>query len=408
MAVHNFQASSGRRYIVQQFAAHLAHLLNNGDECVEIKPFALFQTLTKTLASSGSHSGSNNYRDHLLGYNLVAADAAIEYVAQKYFDAVLDRALFIARSNSVHTAHILFETLCRRGQDAWKECKLERNHHIDDARMNNNDGPRGFSDVSVRLGRLPKQISPGNPALSRNADEGPIYLAAADAFAEVAEEMSVWGAISCCPEKLEKLENGPEFNKFCSLVIKTVEAANAPYGAIISLGLSPFDWADEITINTAKKISAFIHEVNSRQAEESLEGHEIDMWRRVWEKRKIPGYKDADAFWESSIGRHLRAPTRVQRSEISLDVLADKTGPDSEFLDENDFEQLLKMYVRSGDLSEYDAWFLRELYQGTTLSEIEKLPNTRQHFRLQEVSIADYAEKLRERMAGILDAVHVT
>ena len=39
----------GGRYLVQRFAAHLAHLLNTGDEFIEINQFALYRTLIRTL-----------------------------------------------------------------------------------------------------------------------------------------------------------------------------------------------------------------------------------------------------------------------------------------------------------------------------------------------------------------------
>ena len=45
------------RYLVQRFAAHLAHLLNTGDEFIEIKNFALYRTLIRTLAGPPDATG---------------------------------------------------------------------------------------------------------------------------------------------------------------------------------------------------------------------------------------------------------------------------------------------------------------------------------------------------------------
>ena len=47
----------GGRYLVQRFAAHLAHLLNTGDEFIEINPLALYRTLIRTLAGPPDATG---------------------------------------------------------------------------------------------------------------------------------------------------------------------------------------------------------------------------------------------------------------------------------------------------------------------------------------------------------------
>ena len=65
-------------------------------------------------------------------------------------------------------------------------------------------------------------------------------------------------SLSSGPFKLGKLSPGEPFNAFCSLVIKAVENANERYGAILRLGLSPLDWGDDLTVNTAKHVSAFL------------------------------------------------------------------------------------------------------------------------------------------------------
>ena len=82
----------GGRYLVQRFAAHLAHLLNTGDEFIEINNFALYRTLIRTLAGPPDATGGR-YRDGLLGYALVAGEREPEELAERYFETVLDRGM---------------------------------------------------------------------------------------------------------------------------------------------------------------------------------------------------------------------------------------------------------------------------------------------------------------------------
>src|SRR5262249_19130295 len=75
-------------------------------------------------------------------------------------------------------------------------------------------------------------ISPGNAAASTRADFGRLYLRLGSSGVEVAEELSLWEAIICSPHKLRVL-SPPEFERFCGLMIKAVETANAHYGALV-------------------------------------------------------------------------------------------------------------------------------------------------------------------------------
>src|SRR5262249_15312430 len=115
-----------------------------------------------------------------------------------------------------------------------------------------------LSHAFVRLREVNQQhqghISPGNAAASTRAEFGPLYLRLGSSGVEVAEELSLWEAIICAPHKLRPL-TPPEFDPFCSLMIKALETANAHYGALVTLGLSPRDWAEEVGVTDAGEVS---------------------------------------------------------------------------------------------------------------------------------------------------------
>ena len=106
------------------------------------------------------------------------------------------------------------------------------------------DLPYEFEKVRDRIldicRRHGGRISDRNPAASTRAKHGALYLRVVRSAAEVPEELSIWEAVSGGPYKLRVLDK-PEFDQFCSLMIKAVETANAHYGCLVRLWLSPQD-----------------------------------------------------------------------------------------------------------------------------------------------------------------------
>jgi hypothetical protein len=241
------------------------------------------------------------------------------------------------------------------------------------------------------------RISPGNPASSTRAEQGPLYLRLGESGSgsEVAEELSLWDAICGAPRVLRVLAR-PQFDEFCSLVIKAVETANAPYGALVTLGLSPVDWSDELSVNTAKKISAFMTDVRGAASAGSFSTEGVEVWEQVWAKRQVPGFASARVFWSSSLGRALRLGRPV--ADASFAGLDDDDEPAEEArFDAAAVPDMLKRYMREGVLDWYDAWLLGQLAEGKTLQQVASSPRTRLKFgraRLPE----RYIETLRERV----------
>lgn len=89
--------SSGGRNIVAYFAGHLAHLVNGDDaldaiqDFAEIKPFALYEKVRRTLVSS------SRYTEGLVGFWSYPPPNDIEDAADFYFDAVLRRPIAARR-----------------------------------------------------------------------------------------------------------------------------------------------------------------------------------------------------------------------------------------------------------------------------------------------------------------------
>ena len=380
----------GGRYLVQRFAAHLAHLLNTGDEFIEINHFALYRTLIRTLAGPPDATGCR-YRDGLLGYALVAGEREPEELAERYFETVLDRGMHLARDNSVHKAHELFLAMCRRGvARGWSSARLVRSDAEDRRAI---DGPPSdFSALRDRVGRLDHAVSGNNPAGTLRSRLGPLRLVVGSGSIEVPEELSVWRAVSSGPFKLGKLSPGEPFNAFCSLVIKAVENANERYGAILRLGLSPLDWGDDLTVNTAKHVSAFLSA--ARESGDLWNARET--WDGVWDRRKVPGFRSAEEFWGSELGRALRNLQRPTRVDDGGEEFPEPDDPDKQLLDQSTFEEMLDLCRRDGVVDEFDCWFFSKLFEGETIAELARMPETAR--RMKPSEIPAYVAELQERV----------
>jgi hypothetical protein len=386
--------SASGRFIVQKFAAHLAHLLNTGDGSVNLDPGELYRKLLRTLSGgSEGRAEGNPYVDTLIALHLLGPDMSADQAAAMYFERVLNRPLYLARRAHHHKGHEVLLALCRRGLDRrWQGAELVRSSTpLPDDNL--------FEEVGARLremrDRHKGRISPGNPAASTRTEFGPLYLKLSSAGVEVPEELSLWAALCCAPRVLRVLSS-PEFDAFCSLMIKALETANAPYGALVTLRLSPLDWAEELSLNTAKKVSAFLSHARdlAQKAEVTADSEEI--WQKVWPSRQIPGFSSARAFRSSPLGRALRMSGALS-SAAPLDREEKEEGEEEAKLDKAAIPSMVHRYVRQGALDSYDAWLLRQLTKAKTLQQLARSPRTLFKFGRAEIP-ETYVQELLERV----------
>lgn len=392
-------APPSNRDLIAIFAAHLARLLNTVDGrsatgAVEINAFRLENRLERTLA--GTDGRTRAVPHALLGYGLVAADRTPMEVARLWLQTVLGRRLRLARAEHRHKGHELFLALCRRGLDErWSTAGLARRQLRDDGTAN--AWPDGLVGIKDRLARLDRSVSQGNPAATTRGQAGPLWLEVAASFAEVAEELSIWNAITCAPVQLRLLAEGPEFNAFCSIVIKAVETANAHYGALLAVGLSPLEWGDVVGINTAKKLSAFLTAV--RDGETGTGQHDLTAWQSVWPQRAVPGYDTAEELWHSELGRALRFPKVARRVYgAELEQEPDSNDADQNFQSSEAFAERLDECKAAGVIDDTDVWLLRELYEGASLSGLAGGARLRARLPDGAKSVPVYVAGLQHRL----------
>jgi hypothetical protein len=399
------------RLALPRFAAHLAHLLNAGEGAVAtIEPALVELTLSKTLATAGGQAAP--YREVLLGFSLVADGASAEELADRYLRDVLGRRLFLARNNETHKGHELFGAICRRGfAEGWTDARLARTRSQPDRSLapRADDGvgiPLDFRKVAERLANLDSTISPGNPAATTRAAKGPLVLEAGRNCAEVIEELAVRDAVISGPHRLRRLRAKADFDAFCSLVIKAVEAAHDHYGKILAIGLPPFGWMDVLSVNTAKAIGAFLLE--ARRQDNEGRGHTIAAWRRAWEKRKVPGYASADAFWDSEIGRALRQPQLRHAIDVDASTVANETdpAPEPELQPPDVFIGLLERCLNEGIISANEGWLIREIHDGVMLAELRGRPDLRMKLGVAPDRLAEHVAALTERVLDWAQSRH--
>lgn len=386
-------AGGSSRHLVQTFAAMLAHLMN-GERGggVSLEPYEVYRRLTAVLAKP------NGTYVRLTGHGQMV-DRTEEEAAQLYFDHVLDRRMFLARDGHTHKAHELFLALCRRGvASAWPRAGLARTAS---QVVPIGSPPPDFSAVAQELRRLPADLSGGNPALTTREAAGPLRLAVPGATHEVAEEMSIWGAINCAPRKLQPLSTPDDFNAFCSLVIKAVEAANAQYGTLVALGLSPIDWRD-LSVNTAKKLSAFINDVRETAAAEGKEPNTLALWQAIWKRREVPGYDTAEQLWGSELGQAVRGQARVWRQDDSdLSTLeADEGDSEERMLDRLSLGRMIEVAMAAGVIGSVEGKVLRQLMDGAALDAIAQQPEVAAALAERGMKIAAFVNDIATRIRG--------
>lgn len=400
------QRQGSPRRLVEQFAAHLAYLLNSGTgACVKVSPYELYRSLTRTLSSSGY--------SRLIGLGLAEPGTSAEQAAESYFDAVLDRRLFLRGNEQRHKGHALFLAMCRRGAaQGWDAAALERRHAPRSAvspeagttHMGHSADPRHFADVAEKLAKLDHTVTTGNPAATTLAKLGALWLEVGNACTVTPEELSVWKGVVSGPTELERLAKGKEFDAFCSTVIKAAEAANAPFAALVSLGLSPRDWAGEISTNTAKKLGAFLSEVRKAASEDGDDckpvSGSLETWRRIWMRRQVPGYASVDELWNSPLGRALRFPAIARSVDVdSIEEEFERTAiQDGNLLTEDqDFQVLVVSAAQDAAVDEFDIWLLESIRCGDEIADLE--PTARVRLRLgTNGDLATYLDELTKRL----------
>jgi hypothetical protein len=367
----------------------LAHLLNQDDDVAALSPDIIDRAILSEL-------NRPKYAEGLVGATLAGLGDCPEHAAERYFVEVLDRPLHLARNNHLHKAHELFLALCRRGRDpAWRWAVIERHDSAPEAPAS---GPEDFATVRERLAALDHTVTPGNPAARTRERAGPLYLVAGGAACEVPEEMSVRGALASGPPRIVKLTDRRDLLEFGSLVIRALETVHERHGRFLSLGLSSFDWPD-ISTNKASRALTFLNRVREAVAEGQVNAHDIDTWRHVWPLANVPGFNDADAFWNSTFGSALRQSMPPRR--VPFDDYAEVLTPDEEpgLLPPQDYEQGIEAARARRDLDDFDAWFLHQVNAGRTLVELQDDPDVNGHFgrRLTDEEFRDYIEELMER-----------
>jgi hypothetical protein len=378
---------SSRCLPVQRFAAYFARLLNSKEDAAPIEPAAIYQSLTGKLAGE---RGDIAWRDIVAGYAIVRGRMQPEEAAQHFFEGVFERPLYLARDNHRHKGHELLLALCLRAlEDGWAAAVMERRKVFPLAAPGG--GPASFSQVRARLEASGSAISPGNPAASTREKAGPLFLEAEGARAEVPEELSLWLAVVAAPRPLKPLA-GEAWADFRNLVIRAVETANKPYGALLGLGLWPPEWMDGISTHQAKSISVFLSAVTSSG------GHTPEIWREAWNKHKVPGFKSAGEFWDSSLGKALRDPLCARQT--SLDDLEIAAGDDepAECLDRSSFEKMLTLCRDAGGIDELEQWLFMAISRGENAAELRRDPRMRARLKAASMSMEDYLEALRLRV----------
>ena len=378
------------RRLLEQLGGRLAHLLNQGYDVVALSPDMIDRALLSELSRP-------KYAEGLVGATLAGLGDCPEHAAERYFAEVLYRPLHLARNNHLHRAHELFLALCRRGRDpAWRWAVLERHNPAPEAPA---AGPEDFEAVRARLAALDHTVTPGNPAARTREQVGPLHLVAGGAACEVPEEMSVRGALASGPPRIVKLTDSQDFLDFGSLIIKALETVHERHGRFLSLGLSSFDWPD-ISTNKASRALTFLNRVRAVMAEQQVTAHDIDTWRHVWPSAKVPGFDNADAFWNSTFGSALReqALREVPLGEYPEVHMPDEE-PEAEVLPPDDYEQGIEAARARRDLDDFDAWFLHQVNAGRTLVELQDDPDVARHFggRPTDQVFSDYVEDLMER-----------
>jgi hypothetical protein len=387
-----------RRNIIMRFGARVARLLNSDEGVTKLDDGRLYVDLQEILGGERGPQ-SKVYSRHLAGHALVEHRLSPEEAAQVYTTMVMERPLYLARGNSWHKGHELFVALCRRGVGAgWETATLVRVR--EDSALRALRVPDGFDAVRARLARFPTELSKGNPAKKTRVSLGPLYLDCASARIELPEELSLWAAITAAPRRLVRLE-GRDWVSFRHLVIRAFEAANTPFAALLSIGLWPPDWEEELSTHQVKQLSAFLAAVRREG------GHRLFAWQRVWDAgRKVAKYESAGALWNSELGKALQAP-HLRTVTLDLDLVDTGTGRDSETdkPDERTFAKHLSLCLEGGAIDDLERKLYLQLYEGENAATLEKTEAMQKRLREGQLTMAAYMEDLSARVYAYVRSI---
>jgi hypothetical protein len=389
-----------------RFAALLAHLLNSNDAPVFVlKPGEVYVLLVDALAQ--------RYKDDLLYYSTYAGRMSAEEAAERYFQATLERALWLSNRVEMSIAHRFLLALCQRGiGPAWSAADLVREavSAPSEAKVASLVAAGSFEAVASRLAKLPNEPSPGNPAATIRMRRGALWLIVGASRTEVPEEISVWNAINCAPAQLKSLPAGEPFNRFCGIVIDAMRTANRPFQELLGLGggLCPFDWLDVLSVNQVRGLRRFIEVVA-----ELGDRNNLEYWQRAWEAAPVPGIRTAEDLWSSEIGRALRqagsGSSTVAIEDLENELARTPDGvvhigrnrseePAQEVLGEADFAQRLRHLKAAGVISEAEHFLLERLYFGDSLSELAAEPRIQQVLRNRRLKFPQLIVDLQHRI----------
>lgn len=384
-----------RRAFIVRFASFAARLFNPPGAAAFIDPGTIYAGLTGILsgaqdARNGRSAPERSYCEHLTGYALAASRVSAGEAAQIYFERVLERRLFLARNNPHHKGHELLAALWRRSTaPGWADCTLVREAHEAPVPLRK---PDGFQDLCARLAPLPRDISKGNPAASTRRSQGPLFLQASGARAELPEELSLWDAMSLSPAQLAPLE-GAGWVSFRNLFIQAFEAANAPYAALLCLGLWPADWEDAVSTHQAKQLSAFFSDVPPKDRDC------LPAWQEAWERgRRVSGFESAGDLWRSELGAALRTARIKLAADEDIESL--KAPPERET--EADFLKRLRLCREAGVIDGLEERLFRELNAGANAAGLASDPAVKARLKAQKITMRTWLEKTSVRVCDFV------
>ena len=382
---------TGVRYPCDGFAAFLARLLAFADSpFVKVEAGALYVQITEALAYRFAH--------RLLLLSTYAARMSREEAAERYWEATIARRLLLTGRVQLSVSHKLLEALCRRGADSqWSTAVLGRERQSATRDVSDALTPVSFAACARRLSQLPAGLSRGSASASIRERDGPLVLRMGDHSSTVAEELSLWDAISCGPDELHALPRGERFNKFCGTVIDCMRTAHRPFMELVRLGrrLCPFDWLDVLTIQQTRHLVQFLSAVRGRDTPST--------WELAWQHARVPGFASAAELWGSDIGVALRHAVVTDGP-----AAADITGPaddqledaEPELLSEQEFLQQLDLLRQDHLIDDIERRLLIELYAGADRHELLSVPGVKAALRLRALTLDALLDDLERRISA--------
>ena len=378
---------------VARYAAHLANLLwgADGDQTIEINAWQLRITLIRTLEQV-----RNDYLQHMVGVRLLGLDPEDQddayQAADTWFVAVMQRALELHGSRATQKAHDVFALITARGQ-GWPDTRLERTPSPP-------DGEPG-DVVKGAFGRLEAACPDAAPSRITKA-QGPLCMIAGDAAQQVPEGMSLWQAVSLGPQRLDP-GKPDDRDPFFHAVIRALETANESWETLRRLGLSPRDWAGEVSINQAKSIGAFVNAARRIAEDQGAELTDTAVLIAAWDERPVPRYADLQDFTGSDLGKALLTGDAPGRS-VSLDAVPEiaaegEDDPGDRLASSDEVAEVIRIMVQDGTLTPLDRQVL-----AAAVSQQDVLDTDwgASEFRTREAA-AEYTDKLHQKVLAGMD-----